>query len=99
MTEIVHRLCAPDCSCVTERRVAFGASSLAMYVVTHGTRDFGELYVVRLHEIGQAVIVVHRRTLIEADTLDEARSRVPAGLERVPMCDGLEDPVVVEAWW
>lgn len=33
-----------------------------------------------------------------ADTLDQARSMLPAGLHRFPPSDGYDDPVVVESW-
>jgi hypothetical protein len=71
-------------------------SILEMWVVTHNTKDFPGLYVVRVHEVGPGHTNPTDRHQT-APTLEAIRALVPEGkvkIERHPN----DDPVIVETW-
>jgi len=70
---------------------------MKLYVITHGTKDYGEQYVVRIHVVSPQGSQALSPPLAVVPTLDEARDAVPEGC----VCLGREesdDPVIVETW-
>lgn len=70
--------------------------SVSLYVITRGTKDKGDKYVVREHVIGADDHEI-ARYCTEHETLEAARASVPGGLARVPRA-ALDDAVIVETW-
>jgi len=72
------------------------SSTLKMWVVTHNTKDFPGLYVVRIHEIGPGTTSPTQQHFT-ASSLEEIRKFIPVDkvrIERHP----IDDPVIVESW-
>jgi hypothetical protein len=72
---------------------------LPIYVITHGTTDYGDKFVVREQLImfpgGELRIAPHPTAV--CDSLEEARRVMPSHLVRMqPFPD--DDPVIVETW-
>lgn len=69
---------------------------LDIFVITHKTKDFGELYVIRKHEIspGETHPTDEFKT---ANSLEEARNLIPEGKVCLAR-DVNDDPVIVESW-
>lgn len=74
-------------------------ASVSHWVITHGTSDKGDKYVVREHVLNVDSAFPHLVAMdcTEHDTLDAARVAVPDGLIPVPRLDE-DDPVIVEIW-
>lgn len=76
-------------------------SVLNIWVVTHDTKDFPGLYVVRIHEIeiGPGYTGYTRPTdqFHTAPSLEEIRKFIPAGMTKV-FRDPQDDPVIIESW-
>jgi hypothetical protein len=71
---------------------------LEMYVITTNTSDYGDKHVVRRHCIGDQSVVPDADPFVVCDSLDEARSMIPAGLVRgEPSVK--DDLVIVEFWF
>jgi hypothetical protein len=67
-----------------------------LFVITHGTKDYGDAFVVREHRNGVALV----RPLDVCGTLEEARGvieNVATSLVHLPRCDH-DDSVIVESW-
>lgn len=67
-----------------------------MWVVTHKTKDFPGLYVVRIHEIGSGYTRPTEQ-FHTAPSLEEVRKFIPLGMTKLPR-DPQDDPVIVESW-
>lgn len=66
------------------------------WVVCHGTADYGDQYVARPHLVragSVAALFCH----LAANTLDQLRAQLPAGLYRIARHPD-DDPVIVETW-
>lgn len=72
-------------------------NKLIFWVITHDTKDYGDKFVVRRETAAVAQLFIERACEV-CDTLDEARSKVPAGLTRMPHSLA-DDPVIVESWF
>ncbi len=68
-----------------------------LYVITHGTKDYGEQYVVRIHRVSPSGSVALAPPLAVVASLDEAREAVPQGCVNLGR-DERDDPVIVETW-
>ena len=67
-----------------------------IFVITHQTKDFGNLYVIRKH----IVSVGHTNPTKDfkiANSLEEARNLVPVGKTLIPR-DEDDDSVIIESW-
>lgn len=74
--------------------------ALSMFVITTGTKDYGERFVVREHRIGAEGVKVAAFPLAVVDTLESARvalHRSQPGLVCLGR-DPSDDPVIVESW-
>lgn len=69
---------------------------LEMWVVTHKTKDFPGLYVVRVHEIGPGTTRPTEQ-FHTAATIEEIRKFIPADKVRIDR-HSQDDPVIVESW-
>lgn len=71
-------------------------AELSMWVITGNPSDFPGKFVARKHVIGRGFT---RATQLHhvADSLDEARTHVPAGLFRLKR-QPHDDPAIVESW-
>lgn len=77
-------------------------TKLVIWVITTGTKDHGERFVVRRHATLCSGGDLDGAHLVETactvhDTLDEARHSLPTDLCRVSPCMG-DDDVIVETW-
>ncbi len=70
---------------------------LVFYVITRGTKDHGDKYVLRRQVAGKSVIYVEKDAVGVGDTLAHVRTLVPDGLVRMPRVVG-DDPVIMETW-
>lgn len=69
---------------------------MRLFVVTTGTKDYGDIFVVREHRDGVASL----QPLSVTSTLEEARGAIEEyapSLVRLPRCK-MDDPVIVESW-
>ncbi len=70
---------------------------LPIYVIYHGTSDYGQMYVVRQWGIyDQANMFIHAPRNV-THTLEAARRSLPGGLFCLGRNPG-DDPVIVESW-
>lgn len=69
---------------------------LVIWTVTWGTADHGDCFIARPQTIS-AGRADHLNLHLAADTLDDLRSQLPAGLSRLDP-DPNDDPVIVEVW-
>ncbi len=76
---------------------ALPGPKLVFYVITHGTKDHGDKYVLRRQVAGKSVIYVEKGAVGVRDTLAQVRTLVPDGLVRMPRVVG-DDPVIMETW-
>lgn len=67
------------------------------FVVTHNTADYGDKYVVRLHEVSNGELKVSEECAV-ALSLDGARKNIPDRLVRAPRMPS-DDEVIVESWF
>lgn len=86
------------------------ADILTIWTVTTGTKDFGSRFVARPHFVGhtrEAHRGISERRVAEtfasaryliADTLEDLRRLLPAGLFRMDR-DRDDEPVIVETWF
>ena len=73
-----------------------GLDLLSMHVITVGTKDYGDKFVVRVHHIGAHGVTISRCCTVH-ESLDQARGSLPGGLVRASPADE-DDPVIVETW-
>jgi hypothetical protein len=72
---------------------------IRMYVITHNTSDYGLKFVVRHHVVVGGKHLAQTEPHAVMDTLQGARNVIPKEYQfAVPMLEGMEDPVLVEAW-
>lgn len=70
------------------------------WVITFGTKDYGQKYVVRHHSISCGEVVPDEDPLLVTDVLEVAREEVKTqgGCYRISRMFG-DDPVIVESWF
>jgi len=69
-----------------------------IYVVTVGTADYGDAYVVLRQAIpGDGSVLSERKPFCIAKTYEEAVRLIPNGLHRIGR-DSKDDPSIVECW-
>ena len=69
---------------------------MRLYVITTGTKDYGDAFVVREHEDGEAYV----QPVAVCESLEAARGAVEerrASLVRLPRSE-FDDQVIVESW-
>ena len=71
------------------------AGSLPMWTITHGTADYGELWVARPQAIHKQLVPFP--FVLLGKTLEAVRASLPPGLTRMIRQPG-DDPVIVEVW-
>jgi hypothetical protein len=94
-----HRRPNPEDTASTEA-VVEDTPIVTVYAITHGTLDFGDLYVVREHFVFRGRVMVAEAPMLVVPTLVEARARLLASHPGL-MCVGRseeDDPVIVESW-
>lgn len=75
--------------------------SFPIYVITHGTKDFGVLFVVREHRVrADDKVIAAAQPLTVANTLEQARAAIATKTyaRRCVRRADEEDIVIVE-WW
>ena len=72
---------------------------LVIYVITHGTKDWGDSYVLRRQSPfpRRNMIYMEREPLAVAAKIEDVRAELPEGLIKYPLTAG-DDPVIVETW-
>lgn len=77
---------------------AMPTAKIVVYVITFGTEDYGDKYVVRRQVPGRNKVYIEKEPLVVADDIEAARAAVPGDLVCFPATGGEDDPVVVESW-
>ncbi|EGQ9764586.1 hypothetical protein R7D97_21690 [Vibrio sp. Vb5031] len=72
-------------------------NGMPIFVITHNTADYGDKYVVRLHETRGGQIKVSEECAV-ALSLDGARKNIPDRLIRAARMPS-DDEVIVESWF
>lgn len=72
------------------------SDTFTIWVVTKHPSDYPDKFVARANYVGPRG-ASRWGPALTADTLEEARSKVPIGLYCMPRSQG-DDPVVVEVW-
>lgn len=70
---------------------------MCQYVIYDHPKDFPDKFVVRRWDIGPGSVTPQPGIFAEADSLDDARDAIPAGLTRMPVFEN-DDPVIAEVW-
>jgi hypothetical protein len=69
--------------------------ALDIWTIYRYPRDYPDKYVARRCEV--TTDITHTNDMFVADSLDEVRALLPAGLHRIER-DLQDDPVIVEVW-
>lgn len=79
-----------------DQTIAGQPFKLLIWVVTYGTKDLGDVYCARVHQVGPGYSRATEMSISgELETIREAMRG--EGRSPVPRSDG-DDPVIVETW-
>jgi hypothetical protein len=76
---------------------AMPTAKIVVYVITFGTKDHGDKYVLRRQVPGRNMLYIEKKPISVSDSLEEARAEVPDDLVCFQPTAG-DDPVIVESW-